>query len=81
MWFLWLIIGFAIGGGAGAGTMYFAQRKGLVAKVENRVSEIWFEKNAQLVRIQEDIKGLKDVKAGDMDDALKDIRDKIEDLF
>lgn len=79
MW--WLIIGFILGAGAGAGTMYFAQRKGIVAQIEDRVHEIWFEKSVVLVKIQEDIKKLKNVKANDLDDALKDIGDKIEDLF
>ena len=78
---IWLIIGIIVGAGVGSGTMYFAQRKGIVSKVEERVSEIWSEKNLKLVDIGEDIEALKNVKSKDLDDALKAIGDKIEDLF
>lgn len=81
MLWLGLFIGLIIGAGAGLGTMYFATRRGLTKKVEDRIMDKMDEFKIGVDDIMKDVETLKDAKVGDVDDILKSIRDKVKDLL
>lgn len=75
--FIGLGIGLAAGGfGGGWGMKYWIERR-IDKMLKAKMGE--FEKN--LTEVKKDMKGLKDVKVDDLDDALKAIRDKILNWF
>lgn len=77
MFFIGLGIGLVVGAAGGAFGMWKFIEKRVDKMILKKKAE--FEKNLDEVVV--DMKGLKKTKVGDLDDALKAIRDKILDWF
>lgn len=62
----------------GLATMWYIKKRSLDTKLMEKVNFYKGDLKAKADELEKDLKGLKNVKAGDMDDALKKIRNKIK---